>query len=152
MNRNILKMALLTGFMIVCVRGYSQVENSEVPKKVAEALTKKFPKAEDVDWVYGETGLYTANFFEGDDIKEVTFDPTGQWMETLNFLSEDDLPKVVDQTVEESFPGLEYYESIVKVEQKEMTYYLITVETDDAYQKLKIDVNGKLLKTETVLE
>lgn len=145
-------MALITSFMVVCVAGYAQVEEGAVPKKVADALNKKYPKANDVDWVFSETGTYTANFFEEGDIKEATFDRNGQWLETLYFLAETDLPESVDNAVKSSYPGLEYYDSVVMVEKPDGKYYLITVETDDAYQKLKIDVNGKVLKTETVLE
>lgn len=152
MKKACFKMALLMVFITPCLSGHAQVNTDGIPKKVVDAFAKKFPNAEETEWLFSEKGLFTASFFDGNDIKEGSFDKNGAWIETLSFLSEGDLPVAVDESVKKSFPNLEYYDSIVMVEKPEGSYYQITLEVDEAYEKMQIDVYGKILKTERVLE
>lgn len=142
----------MMAFVITFGSGYAQVANENLPKKIEEAFAKKFPNGNDAEWTASKNGMFTANFFEGDEIREATFDKSGKWLETLYFLAEGELPIAVEETVKKTVPNLEYYDSIIMVDKPEGAYYQVTVETEEAFEKLQIDVYGKLIKSERVLE
>lgn len=127
--------------------------NAQVPAKVKEAFSKKFPMAQDVDWEEleeGGTSQYEATFIEARKEKTCKFLSNGTWLETATYLDEEtEVPSVVKSVLKEELEGELSYDELKWVEKEDIAYYEVKItDEDDTEWTARITKNGDLLNLE----
>ena len=158
--RAMLMMAL--GVMALALAGSAlradeeKIPLDKLPKAVAEAVKKRFPKAELVEAAKetdGDKVEYEVTLKDGETKYDVMFSPDGKITLIEKTIAHKDLPKAVAAAIEEKYPKATHkvHEEMSKViDGKEaIAYYEVLLETADK-KTLEVEVSpeGKILKTE----
>jgi hypothetical protein len=77
----------------------------DVPTKVKEAFTQKFPDATSINWDKENDTEWEAEFKMNGTEYSANFDNTGVWVETEYKISSADIPSAVKTTLEKEYAG-----------------------------------------------
>ena len=129
-----------------------KVPLKDLPKAVADAVKKKFPKAKVVSAskeIEDEKTLYEVTLKDGEQNVQVTATPEGKIVEIEKEIAAKDLPKEVTEALDEKYPKA----TIKKVEEviatgKDLAYEVLLVTKDKKTVEVKFDAKGKVLKVE----
>lgn len=119
----------------------------KIPATVTDSFKEKYPNATGVEW-RDKLSVFTAAFNEDGKHFEAKYNSKGQWLNTENELSQDDLPA----NVKDGFDKSKYTDWTVEKVQKielpnEETQYRLLIGKGDLQKKnLIYNSNGKLLK------
>jgi len=97
-----------------------------VPSKVKEAFTKKFPNAQQVEWGKENPTVFEAEFVLNGTHMSANFDQEGNWKETEVEISHSDLPAAVQQTLKSDYAAAKV-KHIFKVTSPDQTVYEVAV-------------------------
>ena len=150
MKKTLSIMAIL---FALCTASFAQKEKSDnegkeskekvvVPASVKSALSKKYPEASKVTWEK-EKGNYEANWGgkSGED-HSVQFTPSGTFIEIVNAISVNSLPKNIAPYVAKNYNGAKIKEAGKVTDAAGMETYEVEIKGKD----LIFDLNGKFLK------
>lgn len=135
---------LLLGFGLAIVAN-GQIR--KIPASVTEAFKEKYPDATKVEWKDKVTS-FAASFEEDGKQYEARFNSKGEWQETEEQISEEEIPETVKDGLEKS----KYSEwEITKVRRIELpgdtVQFKVQVEKSEIQKKnLLFSSDGKLLK------
>ena len=115
-----------------------------VPTAVNDAFAKLFAKGTDVEWSLEKADVYEAEFTLDKTDMSALFDAKGSLLETETPITENDLPKIVKDSLAKSFAGYTLSE-IEKVDAKGVVSYEMEVKKASV---LSFDTKGKLVKNE----
>lgn len=118
----------------------------DVPSAVSKAFKAKFPTVKEVDWMEGETG-YDADFYVGNENKVVSFDESGNWLQTQTTLEEEKYPATITKAIKAKYTGAEV-EGVQLIETKTESFYNVNAANEKASYTLKLDKAGKILSVE----
>ncbi|MDW3195839.1 MAG: hypothetical protein R8G66_25925 [Cytophagales bacterium] len=108
MNRS-----LVTTLLILSTWGWAfGAQSSGLPNgKVKKAFKQMYPVATEVDWKENEEGTIVAYFEMEDGNKEAYFDSQGNWLHTVTYIIDKDLPKGVIRYVKENYEEAAIYDT-----------------------------------------
>ncbi|MBN2485217.1 MAG: PepSY-like domain-containing protein [Bacteroidales bacterium] len=124
-------------------------QKSTLPKKVSETFERKFPEVEDVAWEVKSKGDYKIKFELEGKKTVVEIDEDGTWEKTSTHISFDELPQVVQTTVNEQKKNSEITEIKIVINDDDEIYYRIDLTDENKTIKLEISKKGKIIKSET---
>jgi hypothetical protein len=84
----------------------AQISNAESDDKFAAAkknFSKKYPGVSDVEWNVDDHGYHEAQFSMNEVKYRADFMADGRWVETENSIKYKELPKAVQQAVEDNY-------------------------------------------------
>lgn len=124
-------------------------QKSTLPKKVFETFDKKYQKVEEVQWEVKSKGDYKITFELEGKKTVVEIDEDGTWEKTSTHISFDELPQVVQTTVNEQKKNSEITEIKIVINDDNETYYRVDLTDESKTIKLEINKKGKIIKSET---
>lgn len=116
---------VLTLFLLVSV-----TNAQDVPSKVKEAFSKKFPNAQQVEWGKENATEFEAEFTLNSTHMSANFDPQGNWKETEVEITHSNLPAAVQKTLKSDYSEAEI-KHIYKVTQPGKTLFEIAVANEN---------------------
>lgn len=119
-------------------------QNIEVPDAVIAAFEEKFPDAEEVKWKKLKTN-YQATF-EDIETTMAQFTPEGKWVKTAVIVTEDELPVIAAEHIEENFENAEITQVQMVENSKEEITYLVVMVVGDEKIKIKFDDEGVVIE------
>jgi len=128
----------------------------KLPKAVAEAVKKRFPKGELTEAAKeteGDKVSYEVSVKDGDKTMDVTFAPDGKLLLIETVIDVKELPKAVTAALAEKYPKAVFktVESVVKVTdgKEELDYYEVLLTTAEKKElEVQIFADGKVKATE----
>jgi hypothetical protein len=153
--KKLLILLSLTAILCSCHHGHKNHEGKEnkeekggkeivIPTAVNDAFAKQFAKGTDVEWSLEKADVYEAEFMLDKTGMSALFDTKGNLLETETSVMENDLPKIVKDSLAKGFAGYTLSE-IEKVEAKGVVSYEMEVKKAAV---LSFDTKGKLVKNE----
>lgn len=118
-----------------------KIKDTDVPTAVKDALKKQHPNAEVEKWEK-EDGNYEAEIEEGKSEMSLTFDASGNLLETEVEIKTSDLPASVSNYVHKNFPG----KKIKEVSKITLANGTLNYEVEIDKTEYIFDSNGTLLK------
>jgi hypothetical protein len=129
----------------------------QLPKAVAEAVKKRFPKAELVEATKetegGKTTEYEVTIKDGGKTIDVTLTPAGVITQLVKEITAKDLPKAVSAALAKRFPKatIKSYDQVISVRGGKETTDHYEIELETAGKKtfdVEISPNGKITSVE----
>lgn len=124
-------------------------QKSTLPKKVFETFDKKYQNVEEVQWEVKSKGDYKITFELEGKKTVVEIDEDGTWEKTSTHISFDELPQVIQTTVNEQKKNSEITEIKIVINDDNETYYRVDLTDESKTIKLEINKKGKIIKSET---
>lgn len=124
-------------------------QKSTLPKKVFETFDKKYQQVEELEWEVKSKGDYKITFELEGKKTVVEIDEDGTWEKTSTHISFDELPQVVQTTVNEQKKNSEITEIKIVINDDNETYYRVDLTDETKTIKLEINKKGKIIKSET---
>lgn len=136
---------LLFLFLISAI--FSQAQLRKVPSHVADALHKRYPHAEKVEWQDNITAFEAEFYLNGHKISS-SFNKHGDWMSTERKIEFDQLPILVQEGFHQSKYRGWKKTNIIEINRiRENLQYKISIRKSEVQKKhLYFDTNGKLIK------
>ena len=125
-------------------------QQTKVPAQVKAKFNALYPHAEKVKWDV-EKPNYEVNFEANDTETSLLFDAKGKIVEVETALEEDDMPKVIEKSVETNFKGWELKEG-AKIVRNGKTTYEAELEKGEQKMDAIFTPDGKLVKKNTNVE
>jgi hypothetical protein len=153
--KKLLILLSLTAILCSCHHGHKYHERKDnkegkckqeivIPTAVNDAFAKQFAKGTDVKWSLEKADVYEAEFMLDKTGMSALFDTKGTVLETETPVMENDLPKIVKDSLAKGFAGYTLTE-IEKIEAKGVVSYELEVKKAAV---LSFDTKGKLVKNE----
>lgn len=121
------------------------------PKKVADAFTKKFPTATDVEWEKESETEWEAEFKMNKTEYSANFLSDGTWQETEYEIKVKEVPQNIMASFKKAFPDYEIEEVEISETPKGIVYEF-AIEKGEMEMEVTIDTNGKVVKQEVKTE
>ena len=111
---------------------------------VVNAFKLKYPNAHAVQWHQIEVSRWTVNFTLKNKWHSVLFDSHGNWLDTINLISIESIPKSVQENFEKNFvkSGIK---NIRQIEMANTTIYEIKWTNGIFIWNLLYDISGKMV-------
>ncbi|GAB5522823.1 MAG: hypothetical protein Roseis2KO_06950 [Roseivirga sp.] len=123
----------------------SQSAAAEVPVKVKENFSKKFPTAKLVEWKLDDE-VYVVTFTVDEVVKESVFEKSGKWTETKSILTVKILSEETMKEIAKKLPQ-STLEDVTFIEQPgKKTYEVGVVTKEDSYVIVVLNDKGKILE------
>ncbi len=135
------KIALIASLLISTLAFGQEVD---LPDAVIKAFEKKFSGVENVTWKLVKTN-YQATF-EEIEITMALFSPEGEWLKTVMIISEDDLPVMAVEHIEDNYEDAEINQVQIIENNKEEITYLVVLMVDDEKVKIKFNKEGVVIE------
>lgn len=119
----------------------------DVPQKVKDAFSKKFPTAQKVKWDKEKNNEWEAEFKMNGKEYSANFSSEGEWKETESEIKTTELPASVKKTLETEFAGYKIEEAEL-AETLQGTFYEVEVEKDKKEFEVVLSKDGKVIKKE----
>ena len=122
-------------------------DGDQIPQKVKDAFTKKFPTAKKVDWEKESEKEWEAEFKMYNVEYSANFLEDGTWQETEHEIEEKDVPQNVLKALKNGFPDFEIEEVEIS-ETNTGKVYEFDLEKGEKEMEVAIDPTGKVVKQE----
>lgn len=144
-------MKIITGLLGLIIAAslfaFNVGDGDQVPQKVKDAFTKKFPTAEKVDWEKESEKEWEAEFKMNNVEYSANFLEDGTWQETEHEIEEKDVPQNVLQALKNGFSDFEIEEVEIS-ETNTGKIYEFDLEKGENEMEVAIDTTGKVGKQE----
>lgn len=140
--------ALSSGLLFSCD------QKPKVPAEVQAGFNRRYAEVQEMEWeLDSEDNVWEAEFEGAGKERNAVFTPAGEWVETEQEVSVQDLPEAVKNLLTFDYKGYEIYE-LEFVETPNGNFYEAELEKDgqDKELELRIAPNGKLSKRENEVE
>ena len=128
-----------------------KVPLDKLPKAVAGAVEKMFPKAKVVSAskeLADKKTVYEITIKNGEQNVQVTVTPEGEITEVEKEIAAKDLPKEVTAVLDDKYPKAKIEKAEEVTKGKELTYEVLLVTKDKKTLEIKFDPKGKVLNVE----
>jgi hypothetical protein len=144
-------MKIITGLlgllMAASLVSFNVGDGDQVPQKVKDAFTKKFPMAKKVDWEKESEKEWEAEFKMNNVEYSANFLEDGTWQETEHEIEEKDVAQNVLKALKNGFPDFEIEETEIS-ETNTGKVYEFDLEKGEKEMEVAIDPTGKVVKQE----
>ncbi len=120
---------------------------SEVPQKVKDAFTQKFPAAKSIKWDKESDTEWEAEFKMNGVAYSANFLEDGTWKETEHELAKKEIPADIYDSLMKAFPTYKVEEAEIS-ETAEGSVYEFAIEKGKTEMEVTVDMNGKIVKKE----
>jgi uncharacterized membrane protein YkoI len=120
---------------------------TEVPQKVKDAFTQKFPTAKAIKWDKESDSEWEAEFKMNGVEYSANFLADGTWKETEHELAKKEIPAAIYASLMKEFPLYKVEEAEIS-ETKDGSVYEFAIEKGKTEMEVVVDMNGKIVKKE----
>jgi uncharacterized membrane protein YkoI len=120
---------------------------SEVPQKVKDAFTQKFPTAKSIKWDKESDTEWEAEFKMNGVEYSANFLEDGTWKETEHELAKKEIPADIYASLMKEFPLYKVEEAEIS-ETNEGSVYEFAIEKGKTEMEVIVDMHGKIVKKE----
>ena len=117
-----------------------------ISDKLLESFRKTFPDAMQVKWVE-EPNSYLVTFKQNDILTKVNYDKDGNFVSSLRYYSEKNLPVTIICRLQKEYPGKSVF-GVTEVANEYGTEYYIRLQDDKNWYTIHSDDSGNLEKIE----
>ncbi len=114
--------------------------------KLLEAFQRTFPDAIQVKWTEQPTG-YLVTFKQNDILNKVSYDKDGNFVGSLRYYSEKNLPVTVICRLQKDYAGKSVF-GVTEIATENGTDYFIRLQDDKNWYTVHSDASGNLEKIE----
>jgi len=134
-----MKTSFLTILLIISI-----FQNPVPPRKISNALIKKFPSAINIIWqkgAYYDPDFWTASFILGGKKATATYSPNAIWDESTLEIPSKELNETVKSSIMEDYPKCEILSAII-TEDKITTWYKVKIKHGNKILEVSYDYRG----------
>lgn len=146
-----MKKIILFAVLSILLASTSCDKEEVAPKQVADAFTKKFPTATDVEWEKENEKEWETEFKMNKTEYSANFLSDGTWQETEHEIKEKEVPQNIMASLKKAFPDYEIEEAEISETPKGIVYEF-AIEKGEMEMEVAIDTNGKVIKQEVKTE
>jgi hypothetical protein len=124
--------------------GLATGTNPDVPisDKLLQVFSKTFPDAKQVKWVE-EPDRYTVSFKQNDILTKVEYDKDGNFVSSLRYYSEKNLPVTVLCQIQKKYSGKTIF-GVTETATESNTQYYIKMVDDHYWMTIRSDADGNM--------
>jgi len=141
------KMMLLPTFLLLSFGGQAVLGHQEIPQKVQQAFTTKFPGAKKVKWEKENEIEWEAEFKINGVEYSANFLEDGSWQETEHEIKKNEVPVNILSILNTEFPGYKIDAAEIS-ETAEGKFYEFELEKGKEEIEVILSWEGKLIKKE----
>jgi len=139
--KKILFLILLFGITASPLMAQKRIRLSKVPPIIITNFTAKFAAVKKVKW-RKEESLYFASFMQNDKGIDVTYQSTGDWVETVSEIDIKDLPEAVVKGVHNLFTLAKLKEAAKVEGADKKTLYIVELKFKGRKVEMTLDEQG----------
>ncbi len=131
--------------LLLCAMVLMAATTIDVPAKVKAAFMKMFPEAEEIEWTL-DNKTYKASCYNEGYYNEVLYTDDGQWIQTITYLDEMELPESLITYLEEKYS--DYYLSEARLEENKegKRYHIELTNEEEEVKKILFNEKGEAIK------
>ncbi|MBV7533631.1 PepSY-like domain-containing protein [Chitinophaga sp. sic0106] len=135
--------AIVAALTLTSANIYAVPYETTVNTKVKSAFDNAFANVSDVKWFTDDNKTFTAKFTLNNTRVNAYFDANGELLVTSRWIEAESLPLAVVNKLMKKYPG-NSIQSIVEFESAGGTIYMIMLEGEKTWMKVRADENGNL--------
>jgi hypothetical protein len=137
---------LVAACLLTLSAGAFAEQHFTISDKLLEAFRKTFPDAMQVKWVE-EPNSYLVTFKQNDILTKVNYDKDGNFVSSIRYYSEKNLPVSIICHLQKEYPGKSVF-GVTEVATEYTTEYYIKLQDDKNWYTIHSDASGNLEKIE----
>ncbi|MCM4156840.1 PepSY-like domain-containing protein [Gramella sp. AN32] len=143
----LLTLSILTLGILSCQekKDEEKTEKSGVPEAVVAAFQKKYPGENDPDWQQDDHGYWESHFKIDGEKYRADFNADGTWVETENSIKKEDLPQVVQDSIDKNYADREITEIEHVINAKKGEFFDIEFKQKGKNMDVEMNKEGKKL-------
>lgn len=145
-NHFIRKTLLVTCCLLTISAGVFASPNFTISDKLLHAFQHTFPDAKQVKWMEEPQG-YTVTFRQNDVLTKVEYDKDANFVSSLRYYSEKNLPITILCQLQKKFPGKAVF-GVTELSSESATNYFIKLVDDRNWYTVRSDSDGNMQVTE----
>lgn len=132
--------------LMLCLALAVVAHATDVPLKVTDAFSAKFPNAKSVKWEK-EGENYEAEFKADGQSYSAEFNSDGVWLETTEEIKYSSVPQSVKQTLDSLFSNKSITESEITESMNMGRHYEIELKSDGKRYVVTLSLSGQLIES-----
>lgn len=141
-NQSIPKTFLMALCMLVFSAGAFAAKEYNISDKLLQTFKQTFPDAQQVVW--SEQGeKYTVNFRQGEILTKVEYDKDGNFVSSLRYYTEKNLPVTVLCRLQKKYPEKKIF-GVTEMATESSVEYYIKLEDETSWMTIRSSVDGNM--------
>jgi hypothetical protein len=128
--------------LITISAGAFAAKGFEINEKLLQTFKATFPDAVQVQW-HEEVDMYTVNFYEDNILTKIQYDKDGNFMSSLRYYTEKNLPVNVLCKLQKKYPEKKVF-GVTEVTSDATVEYYIKMEDAKNWITVKSNVDGNM--------
>ena len=145
-NRFFRKTLLVAACLLTFSAGAFAEHHFTISDKLLEVFRRTFPDASQVKWIE-QPDSYLVTFKQNDILTKVNYDKEGNFVSSLRYYSEKNLPVSIICHLQKEYPGKSVF-GVTEVATEYTTEYYIKLQDDKNWYTIHSDSQGNLEKIE----
>jgi len=137
-----MKRVLLACFLLTLSAGVFAAADGNISDKLLQAFNKTFPDAQQVKWAETED-KYMVNFKQGDILTKVEYDKEGNFLNSLRYYSEKNLPVNILCRLQKKYSDKKVF-GVTEITSDTNVEYYIKLEDAQNWITVKSNVDGAM--------
>ena len=141
-HRSIKKMFFMGLCLLVFSAGAFAAREYNISDKMLQTFKQTFPDAQQVVW--SEQGdKYTVNFRQGDILTKVEYDKDGNFLNSLRYYSEKNLPVTILCRLQKKYSDKKIF-GVTEMATESSVEYYIKLEDDTTWTTVRANIDGSM--------
>jgi hypothetical protein len=141
-QRPIRKMFFMSLFLLVLSAGAFAAKETNISEKMLQTFKQTFPDAQQVVW--SEQGdKYTVNFRQGEILTKVEYDKDGNFLSSLRYYSEKNLPVTILCRLQKRYSDKKIY-GVTEMATDSSVEYYIKLEDETTWITVRANIDGNM--------
>ena len=141
-NQSIPKTLLMALCMLVFSAGAFAAKEYNISDKLLQTFKQTFPDAQQVVW--SEQGeKYTVNFRQGEVLTKVEYDKDGNFLSSLRYYSEKNLPVTILCRLQKKYPEKKIF-GVTEMATESSVEYYIKLEDETNWMTIRSSIDGSM--------
>ncbi len=136
------KTLLVTCCLLTLSAGVFAAENYTISDKLLQTFKQTFPDAVQVKWVE-QADKYTVSFKQNDILTKVDYDKDGNFVSSLRYYTEKNLPVSVLCRLQKRYAGKTVF-GVTEVATDLNTEYYVKLQDENTWYTVKSDADGNM--------
>ena len=128
--------------LITISAGAFATKGVSISEKLLQSFKATFPDAREVKW-HEETDMYTVDFTESNILTKVRYDKDGNFIGSLRYYTEKNLPVNVLCKLQKKYAGLKVF-GVTEVTTESSVEYYIKLEDDTTWTTVRANIDGSM--------
>jgi hypothetical protein len=133
---------LVSTFFLTVSAGVFARDNFTISDKLLHAFRQAFPDAKQVKWMEEPNG-YEVSFRQNDILTKVVYDKDGQFVSSLRFYTEKNLPVNIICRLQKKYPGKTVW-GVTELSTESSVEYDVVLVDDRKWYRVRSDAEGNM--------